>query len=142
MIELIEQKIKELYGSKAFYPVQCRSSGKILFNNLKLNIMKTSKFYIGKFKNGQDFATILDYFGHSEEKEAVDELVKMYKSTEFDEDDFDGDLSEESLREHRQFSQDTTNYGIFELSEDEETGKLEAAITRTWGGRNFDTNQI
>ncbi|MDA3780887.1 MAG: hypothetical protein PF487_11815 [Bacteroidales bacterium] len=104
--------------------------------------MKTSKFYIGTFKNGQDFARIIDNFGHETIKNATNELIKMYNSIDFDDDDFDSKLSEETLRELLQFSEDTTNWGIFKLSENEENGEIETAITKSWGSRNFTSNQL
>lgn len=102
--------------------------------------MKTTTFYIGTFKNGQDFASIVDNFGHETKEYATKELIKMYNSTDFDDSDFDSKLSEDALREYIQFSEDTTNWGVFELSENKEG--IETAITRTWGGRNFTSNQL
>ena len=51
-------------------------------------------------------------------------------------------LSDENLREHMAFTEDTTNWGIFELAENEYTGGLGPAITKSWGGRNFTSNQL
>ena len=104
--------------------------------------MKPTRFYIGKFKNGQDFASVVDYFGHDTKEEAVQELINMYDSVELNDDHFDSGLSEENLREHMAFTEDTTNWGIFELAENEYTGELEEAITKSWGGRNFTSNQL
>ena len=100
------------------------------------------KFYIGTYKNGQDFAKIVDDFGHEKKENAINELVKMFNKTDFDPEDGGFGMSENEVREHLHFSEDTNNWGIFELSEDEKTGKLEHAITNIWGSRNFKSNQL
>ncbi|MFW6224788.1 MAG: hypothetical protein ACOC4B_00805 [Bacteroidota bacterium] len=89
------------------------------------------KYYIAKWKNGQDFAKVVNNFGHNTENEALEELVLMHAGSDPDE-----------VRKYKQFCEDTTNWGIFYLNEDEETGQLEPAITSTWGGRNFKSNQV